>query len=322
MIVDELLLSTPHDEPPIPQPRAYSRADLNSGHPPRVQRRLRRSIILFLVTCLTTFYAGAAGWKAEFLGQDPAFWNAAWENSNNRERGLEYMASVMAILLAHEMGHFMMTVRHRIAATLPIFLPFPSLFTGTLGAVIALDDPRASRKQLFDIGIAGPLAGLALIIPVLCYGISHAKPTMAHPTLELGDPLLVQMLTDWLRPELGINEILEKQNPWLMAGWVGCLITGLNMLPMSQLDGGHVIYCLFGKWGNVIARLTLFAAMGAIIISNYYLWTVMIILLTVVLGVNHPPTSDDTVPLGRARTILGCLSLAIPVFCFIPRPFL
>jgi membrane-associated protease RseP (regulator of RpoE activity) len=320
LIVDDLLLTQPADSAPIPQPRYVRRGETVAAAPP-VNRRLLRSVILFLLTCFTTFFAGVANWNQGFLGDDPQIWQLALQ-AQNYMRGLEYMACIMAILLAHEMGHFLMTIRHGIAATFPIFLPFPSLFTGTLGAVIALDGPRANRKQLFDIGVAGPIAGLFVIVPVLYYGILIAKPA-APGSLDsmIGDPLLVQLLKNYLHPELA-NQPISKLNPWLMAGWVGCLITGLNMFPMSQLDGGHVVYCMFGKTGNLIARATLFASMAAIIYSNYYLWSLMIILVTVVLGVNHPPTADDTVPLGRTRMIIGCLSLTIPIFCFIPRPFL
>jgi membrane-associated protease RseP (regulator of RpoE activity) len=232
--------------------------------------------------------------------------------------GLTYAACVMAILVAHEMGHFLMTVRYRIPASYPIFIPVPFLMlTGTMGAVIGMEGFRANRRQMFDIGLAGPLAGLVITIPMVWIGIKighHEAPRPGWPMF--GDPLLAKLLINWLRPDIPPgNELLV--NPVYMAGWVGMFVTGLNMLPVSQLDGGHTIYALFLNKGRWMARAFLVSSIAFVVLSQEYSWTLMIVIVTL-MGVDHPPTADDSVPLGWWRTALGIASLAIPVLCFTP----
>lgn len=236
----------------------------------------------------------------------------------NWQQGLIYMASVVGILLTHEMGHFLQTVRYGVPASFPYFIPVPLLMTGTMGAVIGMEGSRADRKQLFDIGLSGPWAGLIVSLPIICFGILTAK-VVVHPapdTLPLGDPLLFKLLAHYLKPDLGPG-VLDKNNPLLMAGWVGMLITGLNMLPISQLDGGHVIYGLFGRRSNLVARTFLICAILFVVFGQHYNWTIMLVLV-ILLGVDHPPTRDDDVPLGFWRRAIGFVSLGIPVLCFTP----
>ena len=142
---------------------------------------------------------------------------------------------------------------------------------------------------------------------------------MLHPGAEplLGDPLIFKILTRVLRPELEPGAVLDKNHPLLMAGWVGMLITGLNMLPISQLDGGHVIYGLFGPRARIVARGFLATAILFVVVGDNYNWIVMLVLV-ILLGVDHPPTRDDSVKLGWFRQAFGYASLAIPVFCFTP----
>jgi membrane-associated protease RseP (regulator of RpoE activity) len=197
-----------------------------------------------------------------------------------------------------------------------------------MGAVIAMDGREANRRQMFDIGLAGPLAGLVVAIPVLCVGIMQGRPTVPLPgSLVTGVPLLAELLIRWLHPDAAANaEILVADgltgaaNPLYMAGWVGMLITGLNMMPISQLDGGHVLYALFRRRAHAIARAFLLAVIGWMIVADNYNWLLMVVVVTL-LGTDHPPTADDEMALGRGRYLLGLLSLAIPVFCFIPNPF-
>jgi membrane-associated protease RseP (regulator of RpoE activity) len=286
--------------------------------PPQPDYIIKRNwwlpLVLFLTTCVTIFLAGVVGWVPYAIGQIPIA--PFLEMPEQVAQGLQYLVWLMAILIAHEMGHFLMTVRYRIPASYPIFLPLPQLFTGTMGAVIMMDGPRATRKQLFDIGIAGPLAGLVVIIPVLMYGILEQNPNPSGaPSFINGHPLIVELLQNWLRP----GETIHYNNPWLMAGWVGCLVTGINMFPMSQLDGGHVLYCLFGKKAHWIARGVLFVSLTWVIATDSYGWLLMLVIV-ILMGVNHPPTANDREELGLGRTILGLISLAIPVLCFIPKP--
>jgi membrane-associated protease RseP (regulator of RpoE activity) len=282
------------------------------------RRRWLLPLVLFLTTCLTTFFAGVYQWPADHFPFDDQA--AAWV-ARNWWDGLRYMLAVLGILFVHEMGHFLMTVRYGIHASYPIFIPFP-LFIGTMGAVIAMDGRQADRKQMFDIGIAGPLAGLLVAIPVLCLGVLEARPAVPGAAMHMqGHPLLAELLIGWLRPDAASTaEINPLSNPFYMAGWVGMLVTGLNMMPLSQLDGGHVIYALFRRRAHYLARAFLLTAIGYMIISENYTWTLMIVIVTF-LGVDHPPTADDRVRLGRGRYLLGLASLAIPVLCFIPNPF-
>jgi membrane-associated protease RseP (regulator of RpoE activity) len=307
-------------------------ADRSAGAPPyrqltaadleRPRRRVFLPAFLFAATCLSTFFAGALNWNpALYLerSQADAVIGVNWF------QGLIYMASVIGILLAHEMGHFLQTVRYGVPASLPFFIPVPILMTGTMGAVIGIEGSKADRKQLFDIGVSGPLAGLAVALPIIWFGIKAATVMPAtgdalggSPIAQLGDPLIFKLLATWLRPgDLPAGELLNKNNPLLMAGWVGMLITGLNMLPISQLDGGHVIYGLFGRKAHLVARGFLIAAILFIIFGEQYNWVVMLVLV-ILLGVDHPPTRDDNVRLGPVRRIVGLASLSIPVLCFTP----
>jgi len=320
----------PEPGPRVPQ-RMLDECDLRS---PRIRRRVVLPALLFIAACVTTFAAGAYGWQVAIL--DDRFWDLA---RTNWRQGLEYMVAVMAVLLAHEMGHFLMTLRYRIPASYPVFLPVPMMLTGTMGAVIGMDGRKADRKQLFDIGIAGPLAGLVLTVPLICLGIRTAKPLPAHapsdstalvspnsdPTEDasqahFGQPLAVSLLRAWLRPEISPNSELAP-NAFYMAGWVGLLITGLNMMPISQLDGGHVTYGLWGEQSRWIGRSFLFAAIGYILVTENYSWTVML-LLVIFLGTDHPPTANDRVRIGPWRWALGMASLVIPILCFTPVPLL
>jgi membrane-associated protease RseP (regulator of RpoE activity) len=170
---------------------------------------------------------------------------------------------------------------------------------------------------LFDIGLTGPWAGLITALPIIWFGIKYATVAETTASYTLGDPLIFKLFTWYLRPDLPPGADLEM-NPLLMAGWVGMLITGLNMLPVSQLDGGHVIYGLFGRRAHWIARGFVLASITAMIIADYYQWTVMLVLV-LMLGVDHPPSRDDAVPLGWGRQVIGLVSLLIPVFCFTPK---
>jgi len=276
-------------------------------------RRLLLQGGLYLLTAVTTFSAGVVGWEPLVLGVDADVTGGLAEHGL---RGLVYMLAVLAVLTAHEAGHFIAATIHGIPATLPFFLPVPVLLTGTLGAVIGMDGSRATRRELFDIAIAGPLAGLAIAIPALMAGMAWAEPS-AESLFSL--PLGGQWLLGWMRPDLA--GALIRPNALFMAGWVGLLVTGLNMMPMSQLDGGHVIYALFGERSKWLARGVLLAAIAAIIVTGRTNWTLMVVLVTLI-GIDHPPVHDEGPPLDRRRTALGLLSLLIPVLTFMPEPLL
>jgi Zn-dependent protease len=293
-----------------------------AGPAPPPSRYILRPVLLFVATCVSTWFAGAAGMWAFAALRVPM--DALQHALGNWREGLLYMVCVMAILLAHEMGHFLMTLRHRIHASLPYFIPMPISPLGTMGAVIAMNAYMANRKQLFDIGLAGPLAGLVLAVPVTWYGIIKADAVTARAPIEVVNhedsitfqvPLIAELMVRFVRPEVANAHL--KMNPYLMAGWVGFLITGLNMFPISQLDGGHISYALFGKGAHLIARLVVIGALLFFFLSDNYIWAPMLILL-MFLGIKHPPTADDKVELGWPRRLIGLASLSIPIFCFPP----
>ena len=295
----------------LPELRA---SDLRS--PPRRRRLL--PLVLFLATCASTFWVGTTNWMPivpiSSLGYAYLVVTANWV------QGLTYMCAVLAILLTHEMGHFLFTVRYHIPASYPLFIPVPINPIGTMGAVIGMDGLKANRRQLFDLGLAGPLAGLIVAIPVMYMGVQRLELS-GQPTGDIAfhNPLLVKLMIAHLRPDLSPETTvgIGQLNPYYIAGWVGLLITGLNMLPISQLDGGHVIYALFGKRAHTIARGFLVVAIVFIVvhINRAHIWTMMLILV-ILMGTDHPPTSDDTVRLGPLRWLLGIASLAVPILCF------
>ena len=305
---------------------------LHAAPPPRPRRRkVWLPLFLFAATCLSTFFVASGVVPSEqppqalsaevleelFVHRLGNIWiYAQWLD------GLTYMAAVMGILLAHEMGHFLQAMRYRVPASLPFFIPFPISPIGTMGAVIGMQGSIADRKQMFDIGLTGPLAGLLVAVPVTWSGIQTAEPfvqPIRGTVQHYADPLLFKLLIGYLRPELAPGTELTM-NPLLMAGWVGMLITGLNMVPISQLDGGHVSYALFGRRAHLIARGFLLFVIASMIIYGLYMWTLMVILVMVI-GTDHPPTANDNARIGPLRWIIGFTSLAIPILCLTPRPF-
>ncbi|HWA99104.1 MAG TPA: site-2 protease family protein [Pirellulales bacterium] len=287
---------------------------------PPPPRRIWLPVALFVTTILSTFWAGATGSTPDGpleiykLVTDPV--EVLFAAMYGFRDGLIYMTAVMSILLAHEMGHFVQAVRYRVPVSLPYFIPMALTPLGTMGAVIAMRGSQANRRELFDIGISGPIAGLVLAVPIACLGIAWATPEGSP--MYLGDPLVFRWLIHWFHPELASDQSLAW-NPLYMAGWVGMLITGLNMMPISQLDGGHVSYALLGRWAHWLARALVLCGVIFILAADQYGWIVMLALVTY-LGTDHPRTADDRAPLGWWRIALGWISLAIPVLCFVPVP--
>lgn len=281
---------------------------------------MRLPIILLIATCLSTFWVGCADWKPlEHMQTTGRMWQAI---RTNWGQGLTYMGAVLGILLTHEMGHYLMTLRHRIQASYPLCIPVPFNPIGTMGAVIGMDGLKANRREIFDIGLAGPLAGLAVAVPVLWYGVRLLDLT--NPPLEdeiqLYNPVIVRWMIEYIHPQwtaqaqwIGISQV----NAWFMAGWVGMLVTGLNMLPVSQLDGGHTIHGLFGRESHKIARaFTVISILYVVIyLEQAAMWTLMLVLV-ILMGIHHPPTSDDSIELDDRRWLIGIASLSIPILCF------
>lgn len=304
------------------------------------RRRIVVPVVLFLLTCASTFFVGATGWRpmdslvsAEFLNPGSAYFLLpsrlmVFEIAQNWQQGAIYTFCLLAILMTHEMGHFVMTVLYRVRASLPYFLPFPISPLGTMGAVIGMDGSSADRRQIFDIGLAGPIAGLIVAVPVAWIGVRELDLAAVQPQgMRLGMPLALRWLIDYLQPgafnpQVGIA--VNQLNAYFMAGWVGLLVTGLNMMPVSQLDGGHVTYALFGRSAHWAARLFMLLLFGYMATVFWLFETpptmLLMALLVLMMGTDHPPTRDDSVPLGWFRYALGLGSLLIFVFCFMPNP--
>jgi membrane-associated protease RseP (regulator of RpoE activity) len=252
-------------------------------------------ILLFLLTVASTIFVG--GWL--------------------------YSCAIMTILLSHEMGHYVMTRRHRIPSTLPFFIPLPLPPFGTFGAIIKMKGIITDRKALFDIGIAGPLAGFIVAIPCIIVGIKlstviTAAAIPAPSYMELGEPLLFKMLEFLIigRIPAGYELMLH---PLAYAGWVGLFITSLNLLPVGQLDGGHVVYAVFGNRSRWVFYGVILG-LGILAIFHNIGWFTLVVFL-MIFGRNHPRPLDDETMLDGTRKKLAMLMLAVFILSFIPAPF-
>jgi Zn-dependent protease len=311
-------------ETAAPKPNPPVRDRSQSSRSPQDYRAL--AIALFFATCISVFAAGlepGAGffeaaprlYQAYMIGQLPQFLPKMLKD------GFIFFGAVMATLFAHEMGHYLQARRYKVPATLPFFIPLPIVPWGTMGAVIIQGAGVADRKSLFDIAISGPLAGLVFAIPITLIGLSQAHvayidPSMANPSY--GDPLLLK----WLA-QLYFGRISEDHdvvlNAWLFAGWVGIFVTALNLMPIGQLDGGHILYTLIGRRAHGFALLLLAGAVTFMIVGGQFGYMVMVAFLFLS-GPRHPPTADDSVPLGMFRIVLGWLTLAFVIIGFTPVP--
>ena len=232
---------------------------------------------------------------------------------------LLYAAVLIVILLGHEMGHYFTCRFYRIEATLPFFIPAPTLI-GTLGAFIKIKSPITRRKQLFDIGVAGPLTGFLLSLPALIYGLSLSKVVPAVPredAMVFGEPLLLKFIAGLMFRGAPAQSDLFL-HPVAFAGWVGILVTAFNLFPVGQLDGGHVSFALLGEKSKRLARLLLvvFVIMGIFFWIGWIVWTLVIVLP----GLRHPRVVDDRERLSLSRRVIGVLVLLIFVVSFIPAP--
>ncbi len=230
-----------------------------------------------------------------------------------------YSACLMAILTAHEFGHYFAARVHRVPASLPYFIPAPVLF-GTMGAFIRMSPLVPDRRALFDIAAAGPIAGALLAFPVSFVGImmSNRVPLQEDSQgIMLGDPILFQAFERILFGPDQAGTVLMLSDVGF-AGWVGLFVTGLNLLPVGQLDGGHISYAVFGARSLLMARLT-FLLLAAICVW-YGLQYLIFLILLLFMGLRHPPTLDDATPLGRNRGRLAVALAALFLLCFVPVP--
>ena len=276
-------------------------------YPPR-KPRIGWNVFLFFLTLVTTVLAGALQ-----MGVNPL------KDPGEIYRGIPFSSALMGILLAHELGHYLVARKHGMIVTLPYFIPAPSLI-GTFGAFIKMRSPAKDRRMLMDIGAAGPLVGVVVSIPLLILGLhlSEIKPIQGQSGMSLGDSLLLFVVSRVVVGPIppGYDVIIH---PVGFAGWIGLLVTSLNLLPVGQLDGGHVVYALLGDKQNKISKLV-FVALLALGIFGWEGWLVWCVLLWI-MGFRHPPPMEWWVPLDRKRKIIGWITLAVFFLTFIPVPF-
>lgn len=273
-------------------------------------REKKLPLLLYILTCLTTTGAGAL-----LSGHNP------FSSIEEFLSGLPYAFSLMLILTAHEAGHFLVARRYGVDSPLPWFIPAPTL-VGTFGAVIRLPRLPGRKVVLFDIALAGPMAGLVPSIIALAIGI-HLSGSLSGPVtpssgLEIGDSLLFKLMTSILIPPHS-GEATLILSPVGFAGWVGLLVTSLNLIPVGQLDGGHLFYALFGarvfriiRWGIFPLLLVL----GWVGWKGWWVWA----LLLFVMGPQHPPVADHEERLPRSRIAWGWAAILIEILIFVPVP--
>lgn len=274
-------------------------------------------LFLFALTVCTTLWAGAYQTYSGTIRGPVAF---LWEHPEMLPRGIPFAATLLFILLTHEFGHFILSKIHRVPASLPLFIPGPPHFIGTFGAIIRMRGPILNRRALFDIGVAGPLAGFVVAVMALIAGLYLSTVVDRTSTygLQLGEPLLLKFMA-WLiiGPLPAQADVLL--HPVAFAAWFGLFVTSLNLIPIGQLDGGHVAYAL---WGNrqrtmAFAVLPLLIMLGFVGWPGWFIWAFM----AGVWGLGHPPVMDPQVPLGRSRVLVGWIAFAVFVLTFAPVPF-
>jgi membrane-associated protease RseP (regulator of RpoE activity) len=280
-------------------------------------------VVLFLLTVVTTTIVGADHFGSFHLD----FGRRVIMDLTGTElllNGLLYSASILAILGAHEFGHYYACRYYGVDASLPYFLPAPFPLTGTLGAFIRIRQTIPGKRELFDIGIAGPIAGFVVAIPVLLLGMSMSRVSQLPPDtsgfVELGEPLLFQAAAwlFWGTPPEGYS---INMHPMAFAAWFGLLATALNLFPIGQLDGGHISYAVLGRKSTTVTLGTVVGLIGLTFVSSSWLvWTVLTVVMLLAFGPRHPRTLDEDVPLDPARRWLAFGALVMFVVCFTPTP--
>jgi membrane-associated protease RseP (regulator of RpoE activity) len=290
--------------------------------PRRFQHVVWKHVVLFLLTLATTTLVGR-GHYAAFLSEFGSLpITPGWRLLS---QGLWYSLTILGILGAHEMGHYLACRWYRVDATLPYFLPLPPpFFTGTLGAVIRIREAFPTKAILFDIGVAGPIAGFLALVPALFLGLSLSTivraPAESPDLIYLGEPLLFQWATRLVFGSVADGYTLNM-HPIVFASWFGMLATALNLLPFGQLDGGHITYATLGRWSTPISIATVTTAvMMTFLVSSWLVMTLMMVVMLVLFGPRHPKVIYENEPIGRTRQVIAVLALIILILCFTPVP--
>ena len=301
------------------EPPDLPRSSFKPQPPVRVRRRPRIiHLVLLLATAVTTTCVGSdhyAGFMSDFTREAPAvsFLDGAW-----------YSLTILAILGVHEMGHYLACRYYRIDASLPYFLPAPLLLTGTVGAFIRIRSRIPTKRILFDVGAAGPIAGFVVAVPALFLGIWLSRitplPEDGANLLTLGEPLLFQGAA-WLvwGPIPDGHSI--NLHPMGFAAWFGLLATALNLFPIGQLDGGHIAYAALGSRSTAITLGGVAVVIALTFVSlSWVVWAVLMVMMLIAAGPRHPRTLDEHVPLDSTRRRVALATAAIFAVCFTPTP--
>lgn len=287
--------------------------------PPAPSRPLRRTLEhplfhagLLVATFVTTTVAGGAAFST---GGGPLLGGRFTD-------GLPFSVPLLLILGVHELGHYAMCRRYGIAATLPYFIPSPFLnLIGTFGAVIRIKEPIRRKRQLLDVGAAGPLAGFLTAIPFLLYGVARPKPSttpLAEGTVLFDYPLIVRWAQHWMHVGPYTSATVHE-HPTFMAAWFGLLVTCLNLLPIGQLDGGHVLRAALGRRQPIASGIALALCVIAGV-THSAVWLVLPVAIVVFTGLVHPPVEDDEARLDFGRTLVALLCVAVFLVCFCLTP--
>ena len=307
--------------PPVPS-STEGEPPLPAAYTPQRKFRDRRwlHIVLFALTCLSTTLVGADhyGGNLSDFGRRPVVPSVGLVL-----HGLWYSATILLILGAHELGHYLACRYYQVDASLPFFIPMPVVLTGTLGAFIRIREPIPTKRMLFDIGIAGPLAGFVFAVPALFIGVGMSPVVRVPPNLmgfDLGEPLLFRAAT-WLIWGPIANGYSVNLHPMAFAAWFGLLATALNLFPIGQLDGGHISYAVLGRRSTSVTLGSIAVAIGLTFFSmSWLVWTFLLVAMTLAMGPRHPRTIDEDIPLDRTRVWLAALAALIFVLCFTPTP--
>jgi membrane-associated protease RseP (regulator of RpoE activity) len=274
-------------------------------------------LLLFALTVFTTLWAGAYQAYNGTIRGPVTFLR---EHPEMLPKGIPFAGTLLFILLTHEFGHFLLSKIHRVPASLPLFIPGPPHFIGTFGAIIRMRGPILNRRALFDIGVAGPLAGFAVAVLALIVGLYLSTVVDRTSTfgLQLGEPLLLKFMAWMIIGPLPVQADVLL-HPVAFAAWFGLFVTSLNLIPIGQLDGGHVAYAL---WGNrqrtmAFAVIPMLILLGFVGWPGWFIWAFM----AGVWGLAHPPVIDPHIPLGRGRVLVGWIAFAVFVLTFAPVPF-
>jgi membrane-associated protease RseP (regulator of RpoE activity) len=290
----------------------------------RQRKSLAIAILLFVLTLISTLAVGAQFASSYASGQtadmDQLFANYAAMLAHPQMllAGVPFAFTLIGILLAHELGHFFACRYYGISASYPYFIPAPTLI-GTLGAFIRIRSPIYNRKALFDVGLAGPVIGFLFAVPALAIAIFYSKVVpfseMNAPTV-FGHPLVMRLLVAALRPGVRPGDLLL--HPVGRAAWIGLFATALNLLPAGQLDGGHILYSVAGKYHKkiTIAVALLLIPLGYIFWSGWIMWSVLLLAI----GFRHPPLLNRWEKVDRARLLWAAVAVVMFILCFMPMP--